>query len=93
MSFPLTYKGGAAVTLSDSVDDPALSTPNALAGCFAALEATTASGLVKVTCLDGSVLTVYLTQGLIKPLQVKRVWSSVTAATGIVGYYPAGLML
>jgi hypothetical protein len=93
MALALTYKGGAAVTPSDSQDDPALNTAAAVGGCFAALEATTGAGLVKVTTLDGSVMTVYLPLGLIKPLEVKRVWASVTAATGIVGYYPAGLMI
>ena len=75
----ISYKGGAAVTLNDGTDDPN--------GPYDALEATTAAGLVKVTTFDGSVLTVYLPQGLMKPLQVKRIWSSVTAATGIVGYF------
>lgn len=77
----ISYQGGAAVTLSDSTPDPK--------GPFQAIEATTASGLVKVTTRDGSVMTVYLTQGLIKPLYVLNVWSTTTAATGIVGYHSA----
>lgn len=77
----ISYKGGSAVAQSDTVND--------VNGPFQALEATTASGLVKVTTQDGSVLTVYLTQGLIKPLYVVRVWSSVTTATAIVGYRAA----
>jgi hypothetical protein len=74
----ITYEGGASVTQSDSVTDPN--------GPFAALEATTAAGVAKVTCINGDVLTVYLPLGLIKPLAVKQVWTSVTAATGIIGY-------
>ena len=77
----ISYKGGGAVTASDTANDPN--------GPFQSIEATTASGLVKVTTQDGSVMTVYLAQGLIKPLYVVRVWSSVTTATGIVGYRAA----
>lgn len=74
----ITYEGAAAVTQSDSAADPN--------GPFAAIEATTASGLAKVTMINGDVVTVYLTQGLIKPIAIRMVWTSVTAATGIVGY-------
>lgn len=73
----VTYHGAYAVTESDTAADPK--------GPFSGLQATTAAGLAKVTCLDGSVATVYLPLGLIMPLAVSRVWSSVTAATGIVG--------
>ena len=50
------------------------------------LQATTAAGLTKVTCGNGDVVTIYLTLGDVLPLNVVRVWSSVTAATGIVGF-------
>ena len=81
----ISYQGGAAVTQSDATNDPA--------GPFAAIEATTASGSVKVTAIDGSIMTLYLPQGLIKPLEVLRVWSTGTTATGIVGYYAVGKVL
>lgn len=78
----VTYKGGAAVTPSDTTKDPN--------GPFEAFEATGASGLAKVTCLDGSTMTVYLVLGFPKKLAISRVWSSVTAATNIVGYKATG---
>ncbi len=72
----VTYHGAYAVTESDTAADPK--------GPFSGLQATTAAGLAKVTCLDGSVATIYLPLGT-TPIAVSRVWSSVTAATGIVG--------
>lgn len=82
----IAFAGGAAVTQSDTTADTA--------GPFAGIEATAASGLAKVTTVDGSVITVYLTQGLIKPIEVTRVWSSVTAGgLSIVGYYSSGKVL
>ncbi len=74
----VSYLGTYAVTKSDTTPDPS--------GPFVALEATTAAGLAKVTCADGSIGTVYLVLGVPKTLAVSRVWSSVTTATGIVAY-------
>ena len=74
----ITYTNAVAVSQSDTVNDAA--------GPFAGLQATTAAGLAKVTTLGGGVVTIYLPLGAIVPLAVYRVWSSVTAATGIVGF-------
>jgi len=74
----VSYSGAYAVTTANSGVDPS--------GPFVALEATTAAGAAKVTCVDGSVATVYLLQGEVKPLAVRLVWTTGTAATGIVGY-------
>jgi hypothetical protein len=74
----ITYKGGAAVTPSDTAADPN--------GPFDALECTGTAGLAKVTCIDGSTLTVYLALGQPKALAVTRVWVTGTAATNVVGY-------
>jgi hypothetical protein len=81
----ISYQGGTSVTQSDTTADPN--------GPFAAIEATSASGSVKITTVDGSVMTVYLAQGLIKPIEVTRVWSTGTTATGIVGYYAVAKVL
>ena len=75
----ITYEGAALVTQSDSADDPV--------GPFAAFEASSGSGLVKITTLTGDVVTLYATQGLIVPVAIKRVWSTGTAASlSIVGF-------
>jgi hypothetical protein len=81
----VALKGGAAVTPSDSVNDPA--------GGFAALEATTQAGLAKVTCVDGTTCTIYLALGIPVYLGVVRVWSGTTTATGIVGFYASAGVL
>jgi hypothetical protein len=76
----ITYEGFVAVTQSDSAVDPS--------GPFAAIEATGGSGTVKVTCIDGSIGSVYLPQGLIKPIAVKQVWNTgTTGGLSIVGYH------
>jgi hypothetical protein len=75
----VTYEGAAAVTPSDTTADPG--------GPFAGLQATTAAGLAKVQTLGSNdAVTVYLVLGVILPLAVTRVWSTGTAATGIVGF-------
>lgn len=74
----VTYDSAVAVTQSDTNKDPN--------GPFSALQATTAAGLAKVTTLRGETTTVYLQLGNPLTLAVTRVWSSVTAATGIVGF-------
>lgn len=73
----VTYKGGHAVTPSDTTADTN--------GPFDALLATTAAGTAKVTSVDGSVLTVYLALGIPMEIACTRVWSTGTAATGITG--------
>jgi len=45
----------------------------------------TGGGTVKVTMADGSVGTLYISDGGAKPVRVVRVWSTGTTATGIVG--------
>jgi hypothetical protein len=75
ISTPIT--GGAAVTPSDSTDLPEISL---------ALYIGTA-GTLKVTMLDGSVVTYASVAAGRHPLRVKRVWATGTSATGIVAEY------
>ena len=80
--YAITYSGSAAVTKSDTVDDPA--------GPFAGL-VMTAVGTLKVTLVDGSTLT-FGTETVINKefhYQVKRVWSTGTGATVVGLYAPA----
>lgn len=75
----LIYDDAVAVTASDTTDDPA--------GPFAAID-TGSGGTIKVRTLRGTDLTlVNRPAGVILPLAVKRVYSSVTTATSIMGYY------
>lgn len=75
----ITYEGAFAVTQSDSAVDPN--------GPFAAFEAASGSGLVKITSLNGETVTVYATQGLIKPLAFKQIFTTGTASgLGLIGY-------
>ncbi len=70
--------GGFAVTPSDSADLAALTR-----GLYVGV-----SGNVKVDMEDGTTLTfVGLAAGMIHPLRVKRVYSTLTTATSIVGVY------
>jgi hypothetical protein len=74
-----TYYGSAAVTKSDTVNDPA--------GPFAGL-LMTAVGTLKVDLIDGSTLT-FGTETVINkifPYAVRKVWSTGTGAT-VVGLY------
>jgi hypothetical protein len=70
------HDSAVAVTQSDSTDDPA--------GSFSALGCQVA-GLAKITTVKGSVVTVSLVAGQLLHIATKRVWSSVTTATGIYG--------
>jgi hypothetical protein len=72
------YSGGLAITPSDSAD---LSQP------VRCLQGTTATGYIKVTLIDGTTVTFYAYQTLMYPMLVKRVWSTGTTATGIIGLY------
>jgi hypothetical protein len=78
----VTYEGGVAVTASDTTDDPA--------GPFAALWIGAAgSGALKVTMINGDVVTLAgVTASGNRPLTlaVKRVWSTGTNVTSIVGF-------
>lgn len=69
--------GGFDVTPNDSTD---------LSVATRAI-AVLVSGNVKVTTIDGSVLTVYIAAGGPLPLRVTRIWATGTTATGIVGLY------
>lgn len=70
--------GGFAITTSDSTDLPARTR-----GLIV-----TAAGDVKVTFYDGTTVTLpALVAGVIHPVCVRRVWSTSTTATGIVGVY------
>lgn len=46
-----------------------------------------ANGPHKVTTVDGSVLTFSTWSNGINPIQVKRLWSTGTTATEVVGYF------
>ena len=70
------HDSAVAVTQSDSTDDTA--------GPFSGLGCQVA-GLAKVTTIKGTTVTVSLAVGAILPIAVKRVWTSVTTATGIYG--------
>lgn len=71
-------QGGAAVTPHDT-NNLAIPTRGLYVGV---------SGNVKVDMIDGSTLTfVGLAAGIIHPLAVRRVYSTGTTATSIVGVY------
>jgi hypothetical protein len=64
----VTYVTAIAATQSDTAADPA--------GPFAAIQNTGASATCKITTVQGTTATIYLTQGLIYPIAVQRVWST-----------------
>jgi hypothetical protein len=73
----ITYESGAAVTASDTTNDPA--------GPFAAIYSGT-GGDIKVTPLSGPAYVLPGTPaGVIIPVAVRFVWLTGTAATGVVG--------
>ena len=72
-----SYRGSVAVTPSDSVD---LSPTTRGIICDV-------GGVVKLTFVDDTTDTLTLISGLPYTFQVKRVFSSVTAATGIHALY------
>ncbi len=69
--------GGEAVTPSDSLD---LNQPSR--GLMASV-----AGNVKITMIDGSVLTIPVLANVIYPLGITRVWSTTTTATGMFAFY------
>lgn len=69
------YDAGVAVTQSDNTNDPN--------GPFAALWVGVA-GTIKITGADGVALATTAVAGLF-PVRTLRVWSTGTAATGIIG--------
>jgi len=74
----ITYKGGAAVTTSDTADDPN--------GPFAAFYVGATGGNVTVVAVDGSTLLLAGTVvGTIYPIAIRRVKVSGTNATSILG--------
>ena len=72
----LNYRGGAAITPSDTGDHD-----------FNALVAGVA-GNVKVDFIDGTTAIVALAAGIPVPYKVTRVYTTSTTATGIVGLNP-----
>jgi hypothetical protein len=73
----VTYDDGVAVTPSDTVADPN--------GPFAAF-ATGTGGNIKVQTAKGNALVLSsCAAGIIMPMLITRVWSTGTAATGVVG--------
>jgi hypothetical protein len=73
----ITYDGAAAVSPSDTVNDPA--------GPYAAFH-TGSGGTIRVLTIAAEDTTlVSIPAGVIYPLAIKRVFSSTTTATGIVG--------
>lgn len=76
-NFDISNKvGGFDITASDSAD---------LAEIAQGLTCIV-SGNATVSCIDGSKITIYLEKGLIFPLDVIKVFSSGTTASGIVGF-------
>ena len=74
---------GFVITKSDSLD--IVSDGNNTHGyTFCLVHNLDAGGNVKVTTVNGTDLTVYIAQGDIFPLAVKRVWSSGTTPTNLV---------
>jgi len=75
LSSPIT--GAAAVTPNDSTD-----LPEVTLALFVSV-----AGAVKVTMMDGSVVTYPTLSAGRHHLRVKRVWATGTAATGLVAEY------
>ena len=46
-----------------------------------------ASGAVKLTTVNGTDLVVYIAAGTVFPIRAQRIWSTGTAATGIVALF------
>lgn len=66
---------GGTLTLSDSVDLPQ----------FVRAIRVKVAGLVKITCFDGALATLEFEAGETRDVFARRIWSSVTTATGIEG--------
>jgi hypothetical protein len=47
---------------------------------------TNAGGLVKVTTVHGTEITIYINSGAVEPLAVKRVWANPAPPASLVGY-------
>lgn len=76
----VTYDTGIAVTASDTANDPS--------GPFVGFYVGSVSGgtTVKVTTVRGDTLTLAGVQaGLVYPIGIRRVWSSTTTASSIIG--------
>jgi hypothetical protein len=71
------YSGAVKITPSDSAS---LSAP--VRGLVVSV-----AGDVKVVMVDNTVATIYLAAGIIHPLIVTKIYSTGTAATGIIGLY------
>ena len=76
----VTYTNAFAVTLSDTADDPN--------GPFAAIQNVATGATAVVITPAGSTVTIYMPQGAIIPLAVKRV-KSTTSPTGMIGFKAA----
>jgi hypothetical protein len=73
----ITYRGGVAVTKSDTVNDPG----GPFAGFYVG-----GAGDVSMLCIDGTSITFTATlAGRLYPIAIKRVNSTSTTATAIVG--------
>ena len=57
-----------------------------LAMATRALNVTT-SGNVRLTTVGGGIVTLYVVAGIAFPIRARRIWSTGTTATGIVGMY------
>lgn len=73
----VTYDDAIAVTPSDTTDDPA--------GPFAGLQCTGTAGLAKIITGAGRTATIFLPQGICTPIAARRVFTTGTAATSIIG--------
>ena len=72
----ITYEGVVAATQSDTTADPA----GPFAGFFASV-----AGVVKIQTLRNDTVTLTILAGVIYPIAITRIWSSVTAASGLFG--------
>lgn len=65
------------VTPDDAVDLPIITRALNVAG----------SGSIRVTTVDGDIATIFVAAGVAFPVRVRRVFTTGTTATGIVGMY------
>ncbi len=79
-----TARDGFAITRSDTVDVVGDSANTKLYKSVL-VHNRSAGGDVKVTTVDGTDLTVFIAQGDVFPLAVRRVWLTGTTPTALVG--------
>lgn len=81
----ITYDSGVAVTASDTTDD----TNGPFAGFY--VGSVSSGSTIKVTTIRGDALTLTgLLAGLLYPIAIRRVWSSVTTVSSVIGMRAVG---